>query len=424
MMGKIIDEFQTKELVKLQNYWNYFKGNQKIMRKQATDIGKPCNKVMTNYCYNIVQNYRGYLTGLDITYTSDNELDGIQDVLNYNDVHTVDSSLLQDALIYGVAYEIAYIDENGVHRFKTLNPKTVIPVYDNTLNQELAYCIRLYQSDLVNGDEYVVEVYDSKSIKTYKSQMGFQSFSLINEQPHYFGMVPITVFELNDEKESVFAQVMTLQDAYNELLSAEVDDFQSFADAYLVLKGMQGTSPEDLAAMKESRGLLLDADAEASYLTKSINDTQIQNMLQNINDSIHKIANSPDFNDEKLMAQSGIAMRYKLVGFENASAAIEANMRKALQKRIELICAIGNIKGGELMWRDVKITFTRNLPNNIVETAQIVNSLRGLVSDETLLGLLPFVTDTQAEMDRLNQQKEASYNMYALSFGMSEDTDE
>ena len=33
MMGKIIDEFQTKELVKLQNYWNYFKGNQKIMRK-------------------------------------------------------------------------------------------------------------------------------------------------------------------------------------------------------------------------------------------------------------------------------------------------------------------------------------------------------------------------------------------------------
>lgn len=424
MIGKIIDEFQTKELIKLQNYWNYFKGNQKIMSKKPTDAGKPANKVMTNYCYNIVQNYRGYLTGLDITYTSDTDLDAVQDVLNYNDVHTVDSSLLQDALIYGVAYEIAYIDEDGVHRFKTLNPKTVIPVYDNTLNQELAYCIRLYQSDLVNGDEYVIEVYDSKSIKTYRSQMGFKSFSLINEEPHYFGMVPITVFELNDEKESIFAQVMTLQDAYNELLSAEVDDFQSFADAYLVLKGMQGTSPEDLKAMKESRGLLLDSDAEASYLTKSINDTQIQNMLQNINDNIHKIANSPDFNDEKLMAQSGIAMRYKLVGFENASAAIEANMRKALQKRIELICAIGNIKGGELVWRDIKINFTRNLPENTLETAQVVNSLRGLVSDETLLGLLPFITDTQAEMDRLQAQKEANYNMYSLSFGMSEETDE
>lgn len=379
---------------------------------------------MTNYCYNIVQNYRGYLTGIDITYSSDNELDAVQDVLNYNDVHTVDSALLQDALIYGVAYEIAYIDEDGVHRFKTLNPKTVIPVYDNTLNQELAYCIRLYQSDLVNGDEYVIEVYDSKSIKTYKSQVGFKSFNLIKEEPHFFGMVPITVFELNAEKESIFAQIMTLQDAYNELLSAEVDDFQSFADAYLVLKGMMGTDPEDLKTMKENRALLLESDADASYLTKSISDTQIQNMLQNINDAIHKIANSPDFNDEKLMAQSGIAMRYKLVGFENASAAIEANMRKALQKRIELICAIANIKGGDMVWRDVKITFTRNLPNNIVETAQVVNTLRGLVSDETLLSLLPFVTDTQAEMDRLAQQKEANLAMYSFSSFGAEESEE
>jgi len=66
---------------------------------------------------------------------------------------------------------------------------------------------------------------------------------------------------------------MTLQDAYNKLLSAEVDDFESFADAYLVLKGMMGTDPEDLADMKRNRALLLDNDAEASYLTKNISDT-------------------------------------------------------------------------------------------------------------------------------------------------------
>nr|DAH16082.1 MAG TPA: PORTAL PROTEIN [Caudoviricetes sp.] len=42
------------------------------------------------------------------------------------------------------------------------------------------------------------------------------------------------------------------------------------------------------------------------------------------------MSNSPDFNDEKLMAQSGIAMKYKLIGFENVSSAIVANMTKAL----------------------------------------------------------------------------------------------
>ena len=387
------------------------------MKKQATDLGKPCNKVVVNYCYNIVQNYRGYLTGIDIAYSSDKDIDQVFEVLNYNDVKQEDSNYLQDALVYGCAYEIAYIDEWGKHRFKTLDPKNVIPIYDDTLDQDLVYCIRFWSNKIADKDFYIVEVYSQSEIKTYKSDMGFQTFELVKEEPHYFGMVPITVFELNNDRVSIFDQVMTLQDAYNKLLSAEVDDFESFADAYLVLKGMMGTDPADLADMKRNRALLLDNDAEASYLTKNISDTQIQNMLNNINDNIHKIANSPDFNSDKFMAQTGIAMRFKLVQFENASSAIEAEMRKALQRRIELICAIGNIKGDNLSFDDVKITFTRNLPTNLTETAQVVNSLRGLVSDQTLLSLLPFVEDSQAELDRLNQQKQMNMDMYSFTPG-------
>ena len=393
------------------------------MKKQATDLGKPANKVVVNYCYNIVQNYRGYLTGIDIAYSSDKDIDQVFEVLNYNDVKQEDSNYLQDALIYGCAYEIAYIDEWGKHRFKTLDPKNVIPIYDDTLDQDLVYCIRFWSNKIADKDFYIVEVYSQSEIKTYKSDMGFQTFELVKEEPHYFGMVPITVFELNNDRVSIFDQVMTLQDAYNKLLSAEVDDFESFADAYLVLKGMMGTDPADLADMKRNRALLLDNDAEASYLTKNISDTQIQNMLNNINDNIHKIANSPDFNSDKFMAQTGIAMRFKLVQFENASSAIEAEMRKALQRRIELICAIGNIKGDNLSFDDVKITFTRNLPTNLTETAQVVNSLRGLVSDQTLLSLLPFVEDSQAELDRLNQQKQMNMDMYSFTPGNEEENE-
>lgn len=393
------------------------------MKKQATDLGKPCNKVVVNYCYNIVQNYRGYLTGIDIAYSSDKDIDQVFEVLNYNDVKQEDSNYLQDALVYGCAYEIAYIDEWGKHRFKTLDPKNVIPIYDDTLDQDLVYCIRFWSNKIADKDFYIVEVYSKSEIKTYKSDMGFQTFELIKEEPHYFGMVPITVFELNNDRASIFDQIMTLQDAYNKLLSAEVDDFESFADAYLVLKGMMGTDPEDLADMKRNRAMSIDSDADVSYLTKDISDTQIQNMLNNINDNIHKIANSPDFNDDKFMAQTGIAMRFKLVQFENASSAIEAEMRKALQRRIELICAIGNIKGDNLSFDDVKITFTRNLPTNLTETAQVVNSLRGLVSDQTLLSLLPFVEDSQAELDRLNQQKQMNMDMYSFTPGNEEENE-
>ena len=213
---------------------------------------------------------------------------------------------------------------------------------------------------------------------------------------------------------------MSLQDAYNNLLSAEIDDFDAFADAYLILKGVVADS-DDLANMKQNRVLLMDAEDSAEYLTKNISDTQIQNMLQNINDQIHKMSNSPDFNDEKLMAQSGIAMKYKLIGFENVSSAIVANMSKALQKRIELICEVLNLTDGVAMWRDIKITFTRNLPENTLETAQMVNQLRGLVSDETLLSQIPFITNPAEEVEKVKEQKQLNADLYSFPTGHEEE---
>lgn len=166
---------------------------------------------------------------------------------------------------------------------------------------------------------------------------------------------------------------MTLQDAYNKLLSSEVDDFESFCDAYLVLKGCMADA-DDLVAMKQNRVLMMDTDAEASYLTKSVSDTQIENMLKNINDTIHKISNSPDFTEDTFMSQSGVAIKYKLIGFENVASNIVANMTKALQRRIELICSILSLTDGETKWRDIQIVFTRNLPQiSLIPHKQLIS---------------------------------------------------
>lgn len=420
LLGKIIQQFQLKELPKLNKYWNYYKGNQEIMRKMATDVGKPCNKIVTNYCFNIVQNYQGYITGIPVTYSSKNDFSAIQDVINYNDVRNEDSELLRNALIYGIAFEINYIDEDGKQRFKVLDSRSCIPVYDTTLNNDLLYVIRFYKENNYDSllDNYVVEVYTSSECRIYQTNSTLSAFSLLEIKEHHFSQVPITVFNLNSENESIFDKIITLQDAYNKLISSEVDDFEAFCDAYLVLKGCMAED-EDVKSMKQNRVLVLDTDASAEYLTKSVSDTQIENMLKNINDTIHKIANSPDFNDEKLLAQSGIAMRYKLVGFENVASNIVANMTKALQRRIELITEIIHLTGGEEIWRDVNIVFTRNLPINTVEAVQVVNNLRGVVSDETLLTLLPFIDDVEEEMKKINKQKEENMTLY--SFGNQDD---
>lgn len=411
-LGKILSSFQTLELPRLSSYKNYYDGKQPILSKQPSDDGKPCNRIVVNYCKSIVDNYAGYLAGLPIGYEGD---DRILEVLRYNDCKAEDTDLLRQALIYGVAYEINYIDEDGKQRFKYLDSRQCIPVYGNNLNQDLKFVIRFYQEDLVNEDSYIVEVYGGRTVKTYRSTPGFLGFSLLSEEPHHFNQVPITVFSLNQDERSIFAPILSLQDGYNTLLSSEIDDFESFCDAYLVLKGMTADA-EDLAAMKEARCLMLDADdSEASYLTKNISDTQIQNILTNINNQIYNKANCVDFNDENFQASTGIALKLKLVGFENAAAAIESNMRKALQKRIELICSILWITGGEAEWRDIDINFTRNLPTNLEDISNIINNLRGIVSTETLISLLPFVKDVAAEVEKLKAEQSAALSLYNFS---------
>lgn len=421
ILGKILNRFQTVELPKLIKSYKYYKGEQAITLKQPTDTGKPANKIITNFCHTITDTYEGYLTGVPIQYSNDN-FDEILNILKYNDVKNEDGEFLRQGLIFGRSFEICYIDEDKKQRFRTLDPRECIPVYDNTLNNNLLYVIRFWRSDMFDksNEEYMVEVYGAQSTKRYKSNVGFSSFTLIEEVPNFYGQCPITVFSLNTEEESIFHNIMSLQDAYNTLLSSEIDDWESFCDAYMILKGA-AIDEDEMEDMKKHRLLIMDTDAEAQYLTKDVNDVQIRNMLQLVNDNIHKIACCPDFSQESFGTSSGIALRYRLLGFENNASAIESNFKMALQRRIELLCSIIQLTGGEALWRDVKITFYRNLPINLEETSTIVNNLRGLVSDETLLSQIPFISDVEDEMKKLAKQKEAAVSLYNFGNGEEEE---
>ena len=229
----------------------------------------------------------------------------------------------------------------------------------------------------------------------------------------HFGDVPVSVFYLNDNEENIFNCVMSLNDAYNELQSSEIDDFQAWVDAYLTLTGAD-IDTDDVVSMKENRVLVLPEGAQAAWLTKNASDTQIVNMLENIKKNIFKVTACPDMSDENFMAQSGVAIQYKLTGFENVAAGIVTRFTKAIQRRIELICNVLNLKASEAVWRDIQINFVRNLPTDMTETINLVNALKGTVSDATLLSQIPFITDVQAELEAVEQQRQASMDSFGF----------
>lgn len=179
---------------------------------------------------------------------------------------------------------------------------------------------------------------------------------------------------------------------------------------------------EELADMKQNRILMLDDGATAQYLTKSTTDTQVQNLLDNINVAIHTIANSPDFSSEEFGSgvSSGIALQFKLVGFNNIAANIENQFRRAIQHRVQLLNNVFTLVDMEAY--EIDITFTHNLPQNIADVADTVNKLRGLVSDETLLAQLPFINDVGAEMEKVESQTDALSDLY--NFGVDDGGEE
>ena len=213
---------------------------------------------------------------------------------------------------------------------------------------------------------------------------------------------------------------MGLQDASNETVSAEIDDFSAFCDAYLALVGVDVES-EDIASMKENRVLILPEGTTAQWLTKNANDTQVENILKRLQDSIYRISSCVDFSSETLMSgvASGISIRYKMSGMETRAGKVEAVMKKALQRRVEIICGIASLKLGEEVFRDITIEFKRNIPEDYTSLIALVNSLQGTVSDAKLLAQLTFIDDVNNELEAVQAQKQANMELYG--FGAQED---
>ena len=327
-------------------------------------------------------------------------------ILEYNDEADENAELAKNASIYGVAYEMLYLsEEDNMIRFKSLNPKEVIPIFDKTVEQNLLAVMRYYEDyDYVEDNTYtIVEVIDATHVRRYKLNTGL---SLLEEYPHYFSMVPVAIFKNNEEESGDFERVISLIDAYDKMQSDSLNDFEYFVDAYLALYGFTADS-EDVAQMKENRVLLMDEGTSAEWLIKQVNDAYVENMKNRLDKDIHKFAKCPNMSDQEFASNaSGVAIKFKLLGTENLVSIKERKFKRGLQQRFELMSMINNVLSEGFDWRAIDINFTRNIPSNDTDIADMVNTLKDIVSEETLLAQIPFVEDVQTELEKLKAERE------------------
>lgn len=422
MIKKYIEVFKTTQLPRLEKLKRYYDcKNDAIMNRTFTDSSIPNNKISTSWADMICNVNSAYFIGKPVVYNSSNTdmLNEINMIFKYNDEQTTNNTLALNQSIYGIAEELLYIDDDSNIRFGVVDPRQIILIYENTLEENLLYAIRFYSTDniLTNEKTLNVEVYTADKIYYYK-EIAEGGLTLIDEKGHYFHDVPLTVYKNNPDCIGDFEKVIKLIDAYDFAISDQQNEKDSYLDCYTRWINT-GLDAESIIEMKETRNLILDGvqdgiQPNVDFLVKTGNP-ETENNKQRIADDIHKFSFVEDMSGANSKSHtSATGARLSMLALEQKMAIRESFYKYALQRRIELICNILNLKGANYDYRDISLSFTRNIVVDNVVVADTVSKLRGLVSDETLLEQLPFISDVEQEKKRLEAQN--SLNSYVNLF--------
>ena len=82
-------------------------------------------------------------------------------------------------------------------------------------------------------------------------------------------------------------------------------------------------------------------------------------------------------------------------------------MEKAIKELVRVLSVPIHVNTGrEVDVLNLKVEFSRNVPNNLTEIVDTVTKLDGKVDKETLLSLLPFIDNPKEVLEKLDADKE------------------
>ncbi len=333
--------------------------------------------------------------------------------------------------IFGLSYELFFLDGipnpeklsyQAVVKFITVDPREIILLYNYDSEPKKVAAIRFYR---ITDQKYVVEVYYRDRIEKYTREKNSttNTWSLKNEgsSPNFFGEIPIVPYYFGDEIMGLIEPIIPLIDCFDALISDSMNEFDRFANAYLVMKKFGLTNPlkkkeegvfsAALANLKRYRIFEnLDKDADVKFLTKDIPYGFIQYMTTFIQRQIHTQSHVPDFAGEKFTGASGIAIQRLLFDFENVCSDAETDFDVGLYERMKLISIIlKKLRIADGNYDTINIAHKRNSPLNLQEFASTAFTLRQAGFSRYLIAdIMPddVIPDVEEELERQDDDME------------------
>lgn len=418
----------TKSIERFSMLKDLYDGKHAILDRSKVQTDLANNKLMINHAEYITDFATAYFMGNPIKYTFPEEEtrtddDSLLQAFRKANITQVDTELARDLSIFGIGIEYVYQDKEGNTKSTNLDPRTAFLVVDDTVEENTLLGVhRIKKRDEENKEiGEVIKAITDNTVYTFEFKNN--ALNLINEEVNIFNQVPMIEYWNKVNKKGDFESVISLINAYNLLQSDRVNDKEQYVDSLLVLYGTLAgdNSEEKLKTARELKrlGLLeLSEGDKVEYLSKTFHEADVELLKKSIIEDIHKISKVPNLTDENFAGNSsGVAMKYKLLGLEQLAQTKEEYYRIGLKERIKLYANILNIKMISIDVDNIEMTFIRSLPVNELEIAQLITYLNNVVSQKTLLSLLPFVEDVDSEIERVEEQKQNNLKLAQVSFG-------
>jgi SPP1 family phage portal protein len=430
----------------------YYIGIHDILSRKRTVIGKdgeleevknlPNNRIVDNQYKKMVDQKNNYLLGQPVSIQCENEQYGklLKGVFNKR-FQRLMKSIGEDALNCGIGWSFVYYDEHGELTFKKLKPFEVIPLWADSEHTKLDGAIRIYEVIWYDGKtEKViekVEVYDDKGIHYFELSSGgslkpdapyFQNYFTVTgddgvEIGYNWTKIPLIPWKYNNKEIPLIKMVKTLQDGLNTIESnfqnAMEEDVRNTILVLVNYDGQHlGEFRKNLAQYGAVKVKTVDgAGGDLKTLQIEVNSENYKAILEIFKKAIIENAMGYDAKDDRLAGnpnQMNIQSMYSDIDLDANN--METEFQASFEELLWFInCHFANNGLGDFEGEEVNVIFNRDILISESEVIDNVNKSADL-SLETRIAMHPWIDDVQAELERINKEKEENMEQFGSAF--------
>lgn len=237
---------------------------------------------------------------------------------------------------------------------------------------------------------------------------GFQK----KKQGHSWGRVPFLLLKNNRNSTTDLKHIKGLIDAYDLISSEGTNNFLDLVELYWVIYGFGGDSASSLLKKLQINKAvnMLSAGSDGRVEAKQVELPVIGRLefLKMLRKDIFHFGMGVDADSDKFgNAPSGVSLKFQYTLLDQKAGAMIAKLKKVIKELLWFVTEDYNSKHHTVYdAKDIQIDINKNIITNDVETVNMIQASKGIVSDKTLLSMHPFVSDVNAEMQEIEAQEQ------------------